>query len=51
MKMKEFGPPGGIARPWCPPLDPPLGTARLAVTDLGVTPHRPNYSHKIHRFF
>ena len=23
MKMKEFGPPGG-ARPWCPPLDPPM---------------------------
>ena len=20
MKMKEFGPPGGGARPWCPPL-------------------------------
>ena len=24
MKMKEFGPPGGGARPWCPPLDPPM---------------------------
>ena len=24
MKMKEFWPPGGGARPWCPPLDPPL---------------------------
>ena len=23
MKMKEFGPPGG-ARPWRPPLDPPM---------------------------
>ena len=23
MKMKEFGPPGG-ARPWPPPLDPPM---------------------------
>ena len=24
MKMKEFGPPGGSTRPWCPPLDPPM---------------------------
>ena len=24
MKMKEFGPPGGGARPWRPPLDPPM---------------------------
>ena len=24
MKMKEFGPPGGRARPWRPPLDPPM---------------------------
>ena len=24
MKMKEFGPPGGVARPWRPPLDPPM---------------------------
>ena len=24
MKMKEFGPPGGDARPWRPPLDPPM---------------------------
>ena len=24
MKMKEFGSPGGGARPWCPPLDPPM---------------------------
>ena len=24
MKMKEFGPPGGV-RPWRPPLDPPMG--------------------------
>ena len=24
MKMKEFGPPGGDARPWRPPLDPPI---------------------------
>ena len=23
MKMNEFGPPGG-ARPWRPPLDPPM---------------------------
>ena len=26
MKMKEFGPPGGGARPWRPPLDPPMVT-------------------------
>ena len=26
MKMKEFGPPGGGARPWRPPLDPPMIT-------------------------
>ena len=26
MKMKEFGPPGGGARPWRPPLDPPMQT-------------------------
>ena len=24
MKMKEFGPRGGGARPWRPPLDPPM---------------------------
>ena len=24
MKMKEFGPRGGGARPWHPPLDPPM---------------------------
>ena len=24
MKMNEFGPPGGGARPWRPPLDPPM---------------------------
>ena len=24
MKMKEFGPPRGGARPWRPPLDPPV---------------------------
>ena len=24
MKMKVFGPPGGGARPWRPPLDPPM---------------------------
>ena len=24
MKMKEFGPPGGGAHPWRPPLDPPM---------------------------
>ena len=24
IKMKEFGPPGGGARPWRPPLDPPI---------------------------
>ena len=24
MKMKEFGPAGGGARPWRPPLDPPM---------------------------
>ena len=26
MKMKEFGPPGGGARPWRPPLDLPMGS-------------------------
>ena len=26
MKMKEFGPPGGGAHPWRPPLDPPMST-------------------------
>ena len=30
MKMKEFGPPGGGgARPWRPPLDPPMGWYKL----------------------
>ena len=29
MKMKEFGPPGGGARPWRPPLDPPMDYHRL----------------------
>ena len=28
MKMKEFGPRGGGARPWRPPLDPPMLTFR-----------------------
>ena len=28
MKMKEFGPPGGGARPWRPPLDPPMQSQR-----------------------
>ena len=27
MKLKEFGPRGGGARPLSPPLDPPLGYA------------------------
>ena len=30
MKMKEFGPPGGGARPWRPPLDPPMITEEVA---------------------
>ena len=29
MKMKEFGPPGGGARPWRPPLDPPMNRSGL----------------------
>ena len=29
MKMKEFGPPGGGARPWRPPLDPPMESKKL----------------------
>ena len=29
MKMKEFGPPGGGARPWRPPLDPPMGSVYI----------------------
>ena len=34
MKMKEFGPPGGGggARPWRPPLDPPMYQALLSLT-------------------
>ena len=32
MKMKEFGPPGGGAHPWCPPLDPPMNTFLLIAT-------------------
>ena len=31
MKMKEFGPPGGGARPWRPPLDPPMPWTNDAV--------------------
>ena len=31
MKMKEFGPPGGGARPWRPPLDPPMGVPASGV--------------------
>ena len=31
MKMKEFGPPGGGARPWRPPLDPPMQMILLFV--------------------
>ena len=30
MKMKEFGPPGGGTRPWCPPLDPPMRIQNLS---------------------
>ena len=33
MKMKEFGPPGGGARPWCPPLDPPMVGDKLRCND------------------
>ena len=29
MKMKEFGPPGGGARPWRPPLDPPMNMMNM----------------------
>ena len=28
MKMKEFRAPGGGARPWRPPLDPPMPEAQ-----------------------
>ena len=31
MKMKEFGPPGGGARPWRPPLDPPMEIIFIAM--------------------
>ena len=31
MKMKEFGPPGGGARPWRPPLDPPMVATAVMV--------------------
>ena len=34
MKMKEFGPPGWGARPWRPPLDPPM-IALMPVTLIG----------------
>ena len=34
MKMKEFGPPGGGARPWRPPLDPPMLTCDDPLTLL-----------------
>ena len=30
MKLKEFGPPGGSARPWRPPLDPPMLTREIS---------------------
>ena len=30
MKLKEFGPPGGSARPWRPPLDPPMLTMEIS---------------------
>ena len=32
MKMKEFGPPGGGARPWRPPLDPPMSWEKKFVS-------------------
>ena len=32
MKMKEFGPSGGGARPWRPPLDPPMINVSLQLT-------------------
>ena len=31
MKMKEFGPPGGGARPWRPPLDPPMKSNQKSI--------------------
>ena len=34
MKMKEFGPPGGGARPWRPPLDPPMDIAESCETNM-----------------
>ena len=36
MKMKEFGPPGGGARPWRPPLDPPMISMKQDITDYTV---------------
>ena len=30
MKMKEFGPPRGGARPWRPPLDPPMHYSKFS---------------------
>ena len=35
MKMKEFGPPGGGARPWRPPLDPPMVVANTLIVGGG----------------
>ena len=42
MKMKEFGPPGGGARPWRPPLDPPMYCARYWQED-STTNHQLNH--------
>ena len=37
MKMKEFGPPGGV-HPWHPPLDPPMQIVWILTALLGWTP-------------
>ena len=38
MKMKEFGSPGGGARPWRPPLDPPMiRCVKLASVSVSVS--------------
>ena len=39
MKMKEFGPRGGGARPWRPPLDPPMLTIPISKNILLLQIH------------
>ena len=40
MKMKEFGPQGGGARPWRPPLDPPMFTILIFSILMGIGLYR-----------